>query len=397
VPRARILHITVIDMSLALILGPQLRAMKDAGYEVYGASAPGPYVEEIKSWGIGFVPLNHAVRSMSPWQDVLAMGEMYRAVRRLKPDLVHTHLIKPSTYGRPAAWAARAPIVVDTVHGLYATRDSSWKRRAVVYTIERVASVFSQAELVQNPEDIDVMARIGVPRHKLHLLNNGIDMDRFDPSAVEAGRVAELRAEMGAGPGDVVVGVVGRLTWEKGYREVFAAAERLKSIAPQVKVVVVGPLEPAKSDGLTEQDVLRAEQHSGVRFLGLRHDVVELYAAFDIFALASYREGFSRSGMEAAAMGLPIVTTDVRGCRQVVEDGVTGLLVPKGDTGALADAIAALSGDPARRKAMAAASRRKALAEFDQRQVIKITLDLYDRLLSNARHRRLGDAVMDGR
>jgi glycosyltransferase involved in cell wall biosynthesis len=358
--------------------------MKDAGYDVYGASAPGPYVEQLESWGIGFVPLRHAVRSMSPWQDLLAMGEMYRAVRRLQPDLVHTHLIKPSTYGRPAAWAARAPVVIDTVHGLYATPDSSWKRRAVVYSIERVASVFSQAELVQNPEDIDVMARIGIPRHKLHLLGNGVDLARFDPTAVPADRIAALRTEMGAGPGDVVVGLIGRLTWEKGYREVFAAAEQLTSLAPHVKVVVVGPLEPAKADGLTAADVARAETVGGVRFLGLRHDVEQLYAAFDIFALASHREGFSRSGMEAAAMGLPIVTSDVRGCRQVVDHRVSGLLFPRGDADALAVAIAELASDPGRRRAMGAASRNKARAEFDQHQVIDITLDLYDRLLSRA-------------
>ena len=113
----------------------------------------------------------------------------------------------------------------------------------------------------------------------------------------------------------------------------------------------------------------------------MRDDVEDLYAAMDLYVLASYREGFPRSAMEAAAMGLPLVVTDIRGCRQVVDDGVNGRLVPVRDAPALADAIAALGGDADARRRMGAASIEKARREFDQQRVIDITLEVYQQLI----------------
>jgi glycosyltransferase involved in cell wall biosynthesis len=120
-----------------------------------------------------------------------------------------------------------------------------------------------------------------------------------------------------------------------------------------------------------------AAEASGVRFLGHRGDPERLYAAFDIYVLASHREGFPRSAMEAAASALPIVATDIRGCREVVEDGRTGLLVPVRDAGALEAAIDRLAGDPTLRRRLGGAAAAKARDEFDQRQVIARTLDAY--------------------
>lgn len=382
--RGLIIHVTTADVSLALILSQQMLAMKAAGYEVMGASSPGPHVEELESLGIPHIALRHSTRTIAPHRDLLAMRELWSVFRRLRPDIVHTHFVKPGAYGRPAARAAGVPVVVNTVHGLYATSDSPWQRRALVYAIERLASACSDAELVQTCDDLDLLARIGVPRAKLRLLGNGIDLDRFKPKAVAEDRIRVLRAEWGIGAEEVVVGVVGRLVWEKGYREIFAAAAALRARAPAVRFVVVGPEEPDKSDGINQADIARARAEGGVRFLGFRHNIEELYAAFDLLVVASHREGLCRSGMEAAAMQLPIVATDVRGCREVVDDGRSGLLVPLGRAEALADAIAALAGDPQRRAAMGAAGRRKAVTEFDQRRVIDITLETYGRLLHDA-------------
>lgn len=379
--RPRIVHVTTTDITLALLLGPQLRAFADAGYEVIGASAPGPHVEEITGWGIRHESLAHATRSMNIQSDARTLFELRTLFRRLAPDLVHTHNPKPGIYGRFAARLAHVPAVVNTVHGLYAVPEDPWAKRAFVYSLERAASVCSDAELLQNIEDIDVLRRLRVPERKLHLLGNGVDLKRFDPNRVDPSRVTELRKSFGVGPDDVVCGVVGRLVWEKGYREVFEAAARLRTQEPRVRVVVVGPNEPSKGDAITADDIARAERDGGIRFLGMRDDVDDLYAAMDLYVLASYREGFPRSAMEAAAMRLPVVVTDVRGCRQVVDDGKTGTLVPIGDARALADAIAALAGDDALRSAMGRAGRDKAEREFDERTVIDITLEVYERLL----------------
>jgi glycosyltransferase involved in cell wall biosynthesis len=267
------------------------------------------------------------------------------------------------------------------VHGLYAVPGDPLAKRTLVYTLERVASTCSDAELVQNPEDVETLRALRIPEEKLHLLGNGIDLHRFDPDRVDPERRRRMREAFGVGPDDVVCGVVGRLVWEKGYREVFAAAERLRELAPRVKVVVVGPTEAAKGDAVDPESIARAEQAGGVTFLGMRDDVDDLYAAMDVYVLASHREGFPRSAMEAAAMRLPVVVTDIRGCRQVVDDGTTGFLVPVRDAEALARAVADIASDPGRRAEMGAAGRMKAEREFDDRRVIDTTLEVYARLL----------------
>lgn len=379
--RPRIVHVTTSDISLALLLGRQLRAFADAGYEVIGASAPGPHVEALTRSGIRHEPLEHATRSMNPRADARALFELRSLFRRISPDLVHTHNPKPGLYGRLAARWARVPAVVNTIHGLYALPEDPFARRAVFYSLERVAAACSDAELLQNVEDVDVLRMLRVPERKIHVLGNGIDLRRFDPDRADPARTAELRASFGAGPDDLVCGVVGRLVWEKGYREVFDAAARLRTLAPRVHVVVVGPSEPAKEDAVTADDVARAERDGDVRFLGMRDDLEGLYAAMDLYVLASHREGFPRSAMEAAAMGRPLVVTDVRGCRQVVDDGINGRLVPVRDAAALADAVAAMAADDAGRIRMGLAGRVKAAREFDEQQSIDITLDVYAQLL----------------
>jgi glycosyltransferase involved in cell wall biosynthesis len=383
--RPRVVHLTTSDISLSLLLGPQLRAFSAAGYEVVGVSAPGPHVAELESWGISHHPLASLTRSMAPLRDARAFVELRSLFRTLAPDLVHTHNPKPGVYGRLAARAAGVPVVVNTVHGLYALPDDRLAKRALVYGLERIAATCSDAELVQNPEDVETLRGLGVPERKLHLLGNGIDLRRFDPSRVDGARTAELRQSFGAGPGDVVCGVVGRLVWEKGYREVFAAAESLRAMAPNVKVVVVGPTDEAKGDSVDAEAIERAERDGGITFLGMRDDVDDLYAAMDLYVLASYREGWPRSAMEAAAMRLPVVVTDIRGCRQVVDDGATGLLVPARDPEALARGVATLAADAGKRAEMGAEARAKAEREFADQRVIDITLEVYAELLGSRR------------
>lgn len=376
----RLLHVTASDISLALLLAPQLDAFADAGYDVYAASAAGEWAPRLAERGIVHVPLRHSTRAWSPVRDVLAFVELFRLFRRLRPDIVHTHNPKPGVYGRIAARLARVPAVVNTVHGLYALPSDRWAKRTAVYGLERLAATCSDVELVQGPEDLEVLASIGIPRSKLRRLGNGIDLARFDPAAVGPGVRDRIREEIGAGPDDVVCGVVARLVREKGIPEVVAAA-RILLDEPDVVVVVIGPREPDKADGVSDAEIDEA-MSIGVRFLGLRHDVVDCLASMDVFILASHREGFPRSPMEAAAMGLPVVATDVRGCREVVDDGVTGLLVPVRSPEAIAAAVRSLARDPERRRAMGDAGRAKAASEFDDRRVIAISLEAYEAVLA---------------
>lgn len=382
--RPRVVHLTTVDLSLTLLLLPQLVAFREAGYDVIGVSAAGKYVSALEASGIRHVALEHSTRAADVRSDAAAAREFLALCRRLKPDVVHTHNPKPGVYGRVAACMARVPVIVNTVHGLYAQPDDPLRRRALVYSLERIAATCSDAELIQNPEDLPVLRKLGIPSRKLHLLGNGVDLTRFDPVRYGEDR-ATVRAQLGLETDEVAVGLVGRLVAEKGYREVFNAARRLRVTHPQVRVLVVGPSDLDKTDAISRTELDRAAAQAGVRFLGMRSDVERLYLAMDVYVLASHREGFPRSAMEAAAMGLPIVATDIRGCRQVVDHDRTGVLIPVRNPARLAEAIGRLAGNPTLRSELGRAARAKALSDFDDRQQVRLTLDVYERLLARPR------------
>jgi glycosyltransferase involved in cell wall biosynthesis len=371
----KVAHLTTVDVSLRYLVLPQLLAARDAGAEVIGISASGPWVPELESHGIRHVPLTSSTRSANPVSDGRAIAELWQILRRERPDVLHTHNPKPGVYGRIVGRIARVPIVVNTVHGLYATADDRVAKRAAVYGLEAVAARFSDAELIQNPEDLELMRRWHLTRRDARLLGNGVDLDRFEPAKGRNGARDALRDQIGARPDHIVVGAVGRLVAEKGYRELFAAARKLGS--ERFRFVVIGGEDPEKSDSLTDAE-RREARAIGVHFLGHRDDVEQWYLAMDLFVLASYREGFPRAAMEAAASGLPVIATDVRGCRQVVEAGVTGLLVPARAVEPLEQAIRCLGDDEILRREMARAARERAVRDFDERAVVRRVLDCYD-------------------
>ncbi|HKX76650.1 MAG TPA: sugar transferase [Acidimicrobiia bacterium] len=368
----KIAHLTTVDSSLRFLLFPQLRSVMEAGGEAIGISAPGPWVEGLEGDGIRHIALNSSTRSMSLKKDVEAARELWRILRQERLDILHTHNPKPGLYGRVLGRLAGVPIVVNTVHGLYATEHDHWSKRLVIYATEAIAARFSDVELVQSREDFSLMTRWRISRpSRTAFLGNGVDLVRFHPH--EPAFKAAKRSDLGLAPGDVVVGVVARLVAEKGLLELFQAMDQFR---PEIKVLAIGPHDPAKADGLTPaQLALGADR--GVQFLGERADIDELYAALDVFVLPSHREGFPRAAMEAAASGLPVVATHIRGCREVVNHEASGLLVPLGDIDALAEAINRLAADPELRIKMGEAGRAKAEQEFDEQTVVKAVLEAY--------------------
>jgi glycosyltransferase involved in cell wall biosynthesis len=379
----RVAHLTTVDSTLWYLLRPQLQAVLDEGGEVVAISAPGPWVPALEGTGVRHVALRSSSRSADLRADLRAARDLWRILRSTPLDVLHTHNPKPGVYGRVLGRLAGVPIVVNTNHGLY-LRDGSSITRWGVLALEGFAARFSDVELVQNPEDLALLTRWRLnPPRRTELLGNGVDLERFRP-ARDGEERARARAELGARPGQVVVGAVGRLVAEKGFPELSEAAGMLDE---RYAVVAIGPSDPEKRDALTPAQ-LDAATRNGVRFLGLRDDVDLLYRGMDVFVLASHREGYPRAAMEAAASGVPVVATDVRGCRQVVADGVTGLLVPVRAPAALAAAITTLGGDEARRRAMGAAAVDRAHEQFDERRVVEVVLEAYRRAAAGSRRWR---------
>jgi glycosyltransferase involved in cell wall biosynthesis/ribosomal protein S18 acetylase RimI-like enzyme len=377
----RVAHLTTTDLTLRYLLLGQLRRLRDDGYEVTGISAPGPYGAELEAEGIRHLPWRNATRSWNLRADLRAFVELWSLLRRERFDLVHTHNPKPGVMGRLAARLAGVPLVVNTVHGLYATPEDRLAKRVPVLALEWLAGRCSDLELYQSEEDLRWARRIGlVPGSRSRLLGNGTDLGRFDPGRVGAECTAELRRELGL-PGDaLVVGMVGRLVAEKGYRELFAAARQVRRTDPRVHFLAVGAPDLAKADAITEAELQQAA--ADVHVTGWRDDVHELLAVMNVFVLASWREGMPRSAIEAAAMGKPLVLTDIRGCREVARHEQEALLVPPRDPQALAAAILRLAGDQALRQRLGAAAGRRARERFDEAAVASWVAGEYRRLLA---------------
>jgi glycosyltransferase involved in cell wall biosynthesis len=384
---AKVIHVCTVDLSLRYLLGNQLRFLQREGYDVVGVSSPGPDVPWLRDRGIRHVPVA-MTRTFDPRGDAGALLDLQRVFARERPDIVHTHTPKGGLLGQLAARMAGVPVVVNTLHGFYFHEHMApWSRRFYVL-MEQVAAAASDHILSQNPEDIaTAVAEHIAPPERLELLGNGIDLQRFSPEAVDDDERLATRNACGFGPDDVVVGFVGRLVREKGVVELMEAIARVRRQHPRVRLLVVGPVDVDKPDALSPACAADAGVDDITHFAGFRSDLPALYAAMDLLVLPSWREGFPRVPMEAAAMTRPVVVTDIRGCREVVVDGVTGLLVPVRDVAALAVGIAALVENAPRRQALGRAGRLLAERKFDERAVFAKVVATYQRLL-RARARR---------
>lgn len=350
-------------MSLALLLATELIEDQRAGHEVFGISASGPYVERVEALGVTHVPIRHFTRSWSLGSDLWAFLELVRTLKQLELDVLHTHTPKAGVMGRIAGRLAGVPVVVNTCHGLWARPEDPLLKRTFVYGLEALATRFSDFELFQNAEDAHTMRRF-LKQGRWKVVGNGIDLERFQP---DPGGRTRVRAEWGVRDDQLIVGTIGRRVREKGLAEFAEAAHQLRDRAV---FVWVGPEDATDAAQVPHQDA--------IRFVGERSDMPAVYSALDVFVLASYREGFSRASMEAAACGLPMVLTDIRGCREVGNDGVHLLLVPPRQGAPLAAAINRLLHDPELRQRLGEAARQRALDAFDQRTVARASLDAYE-------------------
>jgi glycosyltransferase involved in cell wall biosynthesis len=378
---ATVAHVTTADVSLRYLLQNQLEAIREHGYEVTGVSSAGTHVAAIEAGGIRHeaVPMT---RRITPLADALSLVRLYRLMRRRRFTIVHTHNPKPGLIAQLAARLARVPVVVNTLHGFYFHDRTPAMARRFYVTLERVAARCSDVILSQNPEDVATAIRDGIaPAHRIRLLGNGIDLARFDPARVGSARRREVRASLGIADDAPVVGFVGRLVAEKGVRELLEAARYVLEDLPAARFLFVGATDTDKADRLTAEVARDVGLHHACVFAGQRQDMPEMYGVMDVFVLPSHREGFPRAPMEASAMKVPSVVTDVRGCRQAVTHGRNGLLVPVGDVRALAQAISRILANRALAHRLGEHGRRRALVEFDERSVFMTVLAEYARLL----------------
>jgi len=377
----RVAHVATIAESLTILLGNQLEAIGAAGYDVTGVSAPGPAVAALPVRHVA-APFVRAT-SLTPFADLRALLALVRIFRRERFTIVHTHTAKPDLYAAIAARLAGVPIVVTTLHGFFFHDHMPrfWRRFYIM--LARIGMHFADAVLSQNPEDLETARNERVcPPEKIEFLGNGIDIERFARERVDPAEVRRRREALGIPEGAPVIGFVGRLVADKGIIELMEAARAVRERFPAVRFVLVGMIDRAKGDVIQPEIAAEYGVSDACVFTGQREDMPELYAMMDVLVLPSHREAFPRAPMEASAMGVPVIATDVRGCRTAVEHGRNGLLVPLKDSQALAAAIVSLLDNASGRARMAAEGRRMAVERFDERLVFDKVLATYRRLLA---------------
>ncbi len=380
----RVAQVTTTAVSVRYLLSDHIERLLSEGYEVDAVCGPDDSTSFVEDLGIRVVRIPF-VREPSPLADLKTTRALWSLFRSRRYDIVHSHTPKAGLLSPLAGRLAGTPVVLHTVHGLLFHDRSRPTEKVLGAVCEFWTARFAHRLLSQSREDIKVAARVHLKSSDLvDYIGNGIDIRRFHPD-VALGARDRLRAELGVRPGEVVVGMVGRLVQEKGFLEFVEAMRGVMAERPNVRTLIIGPTEKDQSDGLDPVALTATLDPSRTTWLGHRNDIAELYTAMDIFALPSYREGVPRALMEASAMGLPLVASNIRGCREVVRDGQTGLLVEPRQVQPLKAAILRLVDDEALRAKMGQAGRAHIAREFDAELVLDRLAAYYRNLVSSAR------------
>jgi glycosyltransferase involved in cell wall biosynthesis len=322
------------------------------------------------------------VRRMSPRDDARSLVFLVRFFRAFRPDIVHTHTAKAGALGRLAARLTGVPVVVHTYHGHVFGGYFSTRATARVVTVERwLARVTSRLIAVSETVKRELEHhRIAGPG-RITVLPLGLDLGRFLGCEAHAGT---LRRQLGAADGGPLIGIVARLVPIKRHEDFLAAGALLAARIPGARFVIVGDGERRTE---LEALVRRHGLQDKVTFLGWRQDLDRIYPDLDVVALTSANEGSPVSLIEAMAAGRPVVGTRVGGVPDLVEHGVSGLLVPAGDPPAIAEAMAALVGNPERRRAMGDAGRKQVRDAYRVDRLVADVERLYTDLLRGRRPR----------
>ena len=349
------------------------RALRERGDEVILMSPPGDYGPRLRELGFRWVPLPVSRSGVNPFAEIAVIRRITALYREWQPDLVHHFTIKCVIYGSFAARRAGVRAIVNSVTGLgFALLADSLKARLirpVVLALYRL-SLRGTEVIFQNGDNRDTLAAHGVlaASHVQVIAGDGIDTDHFQPATRPALQVVLMMA---------------RLLHSKGIADFVAAAGLVRARLPQVRFLLAGAQDPGNPESVSDAELAAWRASAEVEFLGQRSDVLELNQSASVVVLASTQgEGIPRALLEGAACGVPMVATDVPGCRDVVIEGESGYLVPPGNPQLLAQALLTLLADEASRQRIGAAARRHVESRFSDAVVIAETSAVYARALS---------------
>ncbi|MDB5966728.1 MAG: alpha-D-QuiNAc alpha,3-galactosyltransferase [Polaromonas sp.] len=347
------------------------QAASRAGFDVAVLTRVNRHATLIEQAGIRVIPLSLDRGSANPLREITVIARVIRVYRDEQPDIVHHVALKPVIYGSIASRYLGIARVINAPVGMgYIFSSDSLKARLLRPLVVMLLKLLLQPRrgmvVFENPDDLRGQVESGAVRadHAVLIRGAGVDVDRFKP--VEPPQTTP------------VITLAARMLRDKGVEEFVEAAYLLRQRGVAVICRLVGRPDHGNPASLTEKALLKWDEEGIVRWLGHSDDMASVLATTHIACLPSYREGLPKSLLEALACGLPVVTTDVPGCREVVNDGVNGFLVPARQSVPLANALERLAGDALLRQAFGMQGRLRALNEFSDAVVVKATLAIYD-------------------
>ncbi|MGB8029323.1 MAG: glycosyltransferase family 4 protein [Terracidiphilus sp.] len=368
----------VTTQELCLILGARLRVLRRAGFRVVLVSGPGELLKRTAT-GTGVecvaVPMR---RCIAPLDDLVALVRLWWLLGHYKPDLVEFSTPKAGLLGMLAARLRGVPRRIYMLRGLKLERSRGLKRW-ILLTAERVACSCAHGVLCNSKSLRAEALALGLaPAAKLLVLgegsSNGVDVERFSPGP------SAVRDQFSIPHDAPVVGFVGRLTRDKGLPELIQAFDRILLAEPSTHLLLVGWFDAAE-DALDSELRHRILAHPRIHCSGFVSDTAPYYRGMDLMVLPTWREGFPNAVLEAAATGIPVVTTESTGARDAVVAEVTGLLIPPGYPQAIVEAVVKLLRDPERRFHMGRVARAWVTEHYSEERVLGLTANYYLSLL----------------
>ena len=395
--KPKLIRITTIPLSLNVLLKGQLNYMSQF-FEVVGVSSSGKEAEEVRQREGIRVETVEMTRKITPIQDLISLWKLVQLFKKEKPEIVHSHTPKAGLLGMMAAKFAGIPIRMHTVAGM-PLMEASGMKRMVLDVVEKLTYRFATNVYPNSKGLYDfILEENFTSKSKLKIIgqgsSNGIDTTYFSPDQISAQAKSNLKNELGIKDEDFVFVFVGRLVKDKGINELVAAFSNLKTqnTAPSIrgktqprefgtKLVLVGPFEP-ELDPLAPETLQAIENNPQILSVGFQSDVRPYFAISDCLAFPSYREGFPNVVMQAGAMGLPSIVSNINGCNEIIIDNQNGCIIPVKDSRSLENAMVKILENANFKDVLAENSRITILNRFEQKQVWTNLLDEYKRLLA---------------
>ena len=371
------------DAAVKFLLLSQLKFLIREDYDVYAVCSDGKWISDIEKEGIKVKAIK-IKRNISPFYDLITLYRLWNYFRREKFDIVHTNNPKPGLLGQLSAKMAGIPIIINTIHGLYFDDNSSVAKRKFFIFMEKISAKCSDLIFSVSREDIDTLIKEQIAKtEKIKYIGNGIDINKFNSEKFSEEFINIKKEKLNIPREFKIIGIVARLVKEKGYLDLFESFKAVLNVFPKIILLVIGPEDLEKKDALNPKIVKDYGIEKNVIFLGERNDVDEIYPLMDIFVLPSHREGLPVSLLEAMAEKRPIVATDIRGCREEIDNDKSGILVPMKSPSKLTEAIIFLLSNNGKAVQMAEEARIKAIKEFDESLVFDRIKECYQILIKN--------------